>query len=242
MKKNLMSLLTLIGFVTIFAACSSDNNKDEKPKIEDEALVAQWNVDKSPLILELKPKEDVPADQYTIAVPDIPNVMEAQDVSLELIPMFGPVVITPKLKAVLKSVSFNDDLSITAEYMEDGNVKVSPKGLISYKVITKNELMQVQLDAKAIIKEAEITDELLVNIITQALKEPIQLKYNIEDDTLNCFIDMEIMTKLIPTIKAAIGNLELHEVILTEINNVIAQLPRIAEQTDIFKLGLSLVK
>lgn len=239
MRKKFMNLFALVGLVALFAACSSDNDDDnKKPSIVDPALVGQWNTTKESLLLNWTPADGVEPEDFTIHVPTIPEVMEEQDIQIAFLTMMAGPMGSPMLQGVLKSVSFLENSDITAEYKEDEVWKTSPKGLISYNVITINELMSVKLNASNIIKEAGITDPEVIKALTAAFKESISLKYKVEGDNLTCFIDKDLLNSFLPRIQSILSGLTLDESMLAMINGMLKQLPGIMEKTDVFEVGL----
>ena len=96
--------------------------------------------------------------------------------------------ISPKLKALLKDVTFQADGNIVATYVKDGKDVVSPINLANYYF--KDGKLYVTLNIDMIIQAATKADnnEELMKLITDLMQTPLMSALS-EGFPLNCVID-----------------------------------------------------
>lgn len=249
MKKNLMSLLTLIGFVTIFAACSSDNDDSNRIK---SPIVGTWTLDsvvkgdqmqQSPVQLVWTKKEGVAEEDFTINLGFMP--MPIDEKVTTLIEQFAGAM----LETVLQSVTFHNDANITAKYNEVTNDSEnakwvdSPKGLVSFSPMNETQIA-VKLNIDAIVKEAEIADQSTIKLLNQFLSESIPVHYSINGEKLRCYVDLDFIGPKIDAIISVIKDLPEESLgsFGSIIQIIIPQIPGLLENTDVFEIGLRLKK
>lgn len=242
MKKSLFAFIAVLGLVGLFSACSSDGDNKEN-FVVDEALLGQWNLSKEATTIQWDPKEGIPNEEFSIHLPEISALgMPEQDLQLAIIPLMGPVIVNPMLSNLLQNISFLENGDIIATYAENGAWVNSPKGLISYGVIAKNEILSVKLSAENIIAQANITDKEVIKALKKAFKERISLKYSIENEALSIFIDKDSLNDFLPRIKSILSGLKLEKETLDLINGILVQMPDVLNKTEVFKFGLNLDK
>lgn len=212
---------------------------------ENPLLGATWKMDGSTFIW----KSSVDLEQIF----DEPYEMEN---AAKLLNMF---LISPKLKALLKDVTFQADGNIVATYVKDGKDVVSPINLANYYF--KDGKLYVTLNIDMIIQAATKADnnEELMKLITDLMQTPLMSALS-EGFPLNCVIDdkgvaniyideaflkpiltvvlnnafvMDKITSILPNDNPAIGNL---------VKAVLGQMPAIVEGTTELRFGLNLKK
>lgn len=141
---------------------------------ENPLLGATWKMDGSTFIW----KSSVDLEQIF----DEPYEMEN---AAKLLNMF---LISPKLKALLKDVTFQADGNIVATYVKDGKDVVSPINLANYYF--KDGKLYVTLNIDMIIQAATKADnnEELMKLITDLMQTPLMSALS-EGFPLNCVID-----------------------------------------------------
>lgn len=242
MKKNVFAFWALIAVVGILTACSSDGDNKENFVI-DEALLGQWDLSTVATTIQWDSKEGIPSEEFTIHLPEVSALgMPEQDLQLAIIPLMGPMIVNPMLSNLLQNISFLENGDIIATYSENGAWVNSPKGLISYGVIAKNEILSVKLNAENIIAQANITDKEVIKALKKAFKERISLKYSIENEALSVFIDKDSLNDFLPRIKSILSGLQLEKETLDLINGILVQMPDVLNKTEVFKFGLNLDK
>ena len=242
MKKNLFTLLMVFGCVGLFAACSS-SSKDEVVEI-DSPLVGAWNLNEAgSVIFNWEAIEGVSDKEFALKIPEIPNLMEAQDYEVSSLVEMVKMILPGVLKTKIKTINFLENGNITAHYFDgaDNSWKDSPEGLATYKVLSKNKL-SVQLHAKAIIEEAGIKDEQSIAAMTKYMIEPFVVNYDLgkDDNELDCFVDKAFVTKYMKELLPVLQSGVISEDAKPIVEDLLGQLKGLFEQTEKFELGLSL--
>lgn len=242
MKKNLFTLLMVFGCVGLFAACSS-SSKDEVVEI-DSPLVGAWNLNEAgSVVFNWEAIEGVSDKEFALKIPEIPNLIEAQDYEVSSLVGMVKMILPGVLKTKIKTINFLENGNITAQYFDgaDNSWKDSPEGLATYKVLSKNKL-SVQLHAKAIIEEAGITDEQSIAAMTKYMKEPFVVNYDLgkDDNELDCFVDKAFVTKYMKELLPVLQSGVISEDAKPIVEDLLGQLKGLFEQTEKFELGLSL--
>ncbi|HJD93330.1 hypothetical protein, partial [Bacteroides coprosuis] len=221
--------------------CSSDDDDNKDPEEETSKLVGTWNLDStSPLIFEWEAKEGVKDFQIVLPKENGEQVLEVS----QLIDMAKSFV-NPKLKTVIETVTFHKDGNITASYKDQQATEFteSVKGLATYKVLPKEKL-SVQLHADAIIKEAKVTDEMSIEMMTKYMKEPFVISYDLDknDTELECYLDLEFVKKYMKMVPNILESGVIPENLQPAIKSIFEQVDDLFGKTEEFELGLNMNK
>ena len=209
MKKNLFTLLMVLGCIGLFTACSSsdseeDNNGGSGDEVTVEgawkvntkdALDSDWEPEDIKISLDIIPllegfkdgKNDVVLSEFQAKLKkEGKSTIDLTTGAIaELVESYGSAGIAEELKTVI----FDEDSNIRATY--DGATTASPKGLATYK-LGKASTMSVQLYAAEIIKEADV-DANVGAILKKVLHRPFTVVYDLDkkEKTLECGLDKE---------------------------------------------------
>lgn len=196
MKKNLLYLFAILFLAGSISACSSDDDDDV---VSNEHIVGTWKLDPitigenlSPLELVIVRKNGVEDKDFSIMEGLLPG-----EAAMEM----GSQLAGGVVGQVLDEIFFKENMNIVAKYKEmDGKEPIgewltSPEGLAKYKYLKGNKLL-LSLDANAIIKEAQIENEMMISMINKFLKDDFKLLCTFNNDftTLKITADLLDMT------------------------------------------------
>lgn len=195
MKKNLFYLFAIVFMAVGVTACSSSDDDS----VSNEKVVGVWElngalkedntVESSPLLLNIKRKAGV-ADKDFIIMGLLPG-----ETAMEL----GSSIAGGLIMSVLEEINFKDNLNIVAKYKElkdnkpTGEWLTSPDGLATYKCLSGDRLL-LSLDSKAIIKEANLDNEIIEELIRKFLGQSLKLQCVFNEDLTTMTISVDLLS------------------------------------------------
>lgn len=261
MKKNLFTLLTVFGLAGLFSACSSDGDKTiDLVEIAGPAeIIGAWKLDVEyqpdeegwfdvmvvmPLSMKWERKEGVEDKDFSV------HVMNT-DIIGEDAANLGGTFMSESLLKVLNKITFHSDVTITAEYADgskDGSEeavdiiwKESSKSLVSYHYKSKTQIL-VDLHLDEIIREADIKDQKMIDLMEEFLSEPIPVNYKRTDNKLSLYLGLDFLGPILDKMLPLVKDLPLDEAMKTMVNGIVDQIPGLMENTEVFEISLNLKK
>lgn len=247
MKKNLLYLFAILFLAGSVSACSSDNDDEV---VSNEHIVGTWKLDPikigenlSPLELVIARKNGVKDEDFSI----MGGLFKGESAMQMGSQIAGGIVGT-----VLDEIIFKENMNIVAKYKEMNGMEpigewlTSPDGLAKYKCLKGNRLL-LSLDAKAIIKEAQIEDEMMISMINKFLKDDFKLLCTFNNDFTTLKITADLLEMTNKNIKPIFDNLlELPEKALEDlggkdfIENLAKELPIMFKNASKFEANIYL--
>lgn len=248
MKKYfyLLAVICTLGFT----ACSSDDDNNNTQRLE--ALEGTWNVEKTvtkdeglydgSVQLNWEGKEGT---SINIPMGDASIPMDIKQTALPL----AANMANTSLPTVFKSVTFNADGTLTAQYKDEATDTdwKTATGYATYKVVNDN-LIMLYLNSDKITENLDAEEKAqLSNILNQYSKEgiPVNLRWNSDKSKVYFYVDKNFVQPLITSLAAMLDKVQETEdnaETLKMIKGIATQLPTIMSNTTKFEAGIELQK
>ena len=249
MKKNLFYLFALICSMSLFTACSDDDDDTKDP------VIGTWKVP----AVELDENSSIVGGSVFMTW-DAPEDTYLSFLPVSALPSLAMQLGSTLLPQVLQNVTFGADGSIVASYSSAGVDmsgespvtpvwETSPADYATFK-LQGNGKMLLFLNLEKIMAEANTKAD-ITTVISQLLalvKNGIPLNYALSEDNkeVKIFIDKDFMTtiaamgpaisELIPDDPDALGSFG------PMLKGILTDLPTAMSKTTKFELGLNLKK
>lgn len=185
MKKNLFYLFALICSMSLFTACSDDD--DDKI---DSPVVGAWTL--QPLVLD---------DNTAIVTAPVQLAIEPADPTIAVFVNIGQQVLGQMLPEMLKSVEFLDNGKIKATYVEDGTTKTDDTHASYNKVSDSQIRVYLHLD--------EFKNEEMYKPFASLIEEGIPMNFTVKENKMTILIEQTYMQKkVLPVVDALIAGLD----------------------------------
>ena len=265
MKKNLFTLLMVFGCIGLFAACSS-SSKDDLVEI-DSPLVGVWNVSDaervdvdngylylSPLTVEWIRRDGVDEKEFALNI----NLGTDEEPLIIPIPVDDAAHAASNMGSMavsqgLSEIEFHADGNITALYSEQkldlggeiieidkDKLKISPKGLASFRSHPSNDQIKLTLNINEIVKL--VGQPSLKPILENILGEGVTVNYKLEGDHLFFSLDKETIEPYMQGIIEVLDKMDAEDLGDTGslIKGALADIPRVLGLTEKLTVKLSL--
>lgn len=184
MKKNLFYLFALVCAMSLFTACSDDDDD-----VIDSPVVGEWT---------LQPLEV--GDNATILSSPIQLAVEPGDETIALFMNLGQQVLGQMLPEMLKKVEFLDNGKISATYVEDGVTKTDDTHASFAKVSDSQIKVYLHLD--------EFKNEEMYQPFASLIAEGVPMNFAVNGNKMTILIEQSyLQNKVLPVVDALISNL-----------------------------------
>lgn len=239
MKKYfyLLAVICTLGFT----ACSSDDDNNNTQRLE--ALEGTWNVEKTD---ESSHEGSVKLNWEGKEGTSI-NITKdyALDLKKEALPLAASMA-NASLPTVFKSVTFNADGTLTAQYKDeatDSDWKTAT-GYATYKVVNDN-LITLYLNTDKITEGLDAEEKAqLSNILNQYSQGiSVNLRWNSDKSKVYFYVDKNFVQSLLTTLLAQLEKIQdTKDESLQLLKGIATQLPTIMNNTTKFEAGIELQK
>lgn len=245
MKKYfyLLAVICTLGFT----ACSSDDDNNNTQRLE--ALEGTWNVEKTvdkeeglydgSVQLNWEGKEGT---SINIPMGDASMPMDIKQTALPL----AANMANASLPTVFKSVTFNADGTLTAQYKDEATDTdwKTATGYATYKVVNDN-LITLSLNTDKITEGLDAEEKAqLSNILNQYSQGiPVNLRWNGDKSKVYFYVNKEFVQSLLTTLLAQLEKIQdTKDESLQLLKGIATQLPTIMNNTTKFEAGIELQK
>lgn len=245
MKKYfyLLAVICTLGFT----ACSSDDDNNNTQRLE--ALEGTWNVEKTvakeeglydgSVQLNWEGKEGT---SINIPMGDASMPMDIKQTALP----FAANMANTSLPTVFKSVTFNADGTLTAQYKDEATDPdwKTATGYATYKVVNDN-LITLYLNTDKITEGLDAEEKAqLSNILNQYSQGiPVNLRWNGDKSKVYFYVNKEFVQSLLTTLLAQLEKIQdTKDESLQLLKGIATQLPTIMNNTTKFEAGIELQK
>ncbi len=242
MKKYFYLLAVICTLV--FTACSSDDDNNNTQRLE--ALEGTWNVEETDeSSYEGSVKLNWEGEENTsinIPMGDTPITMDLKKQALPL----AANMANASLPTVFKSVTFNADGTLTAQYKDEATDTdwKTATGYATYKVVNDN-LITLYLNTDKITEGLDAEEKAqLSNILNQYSKDiPVNLRWNGDKSKVYFYVKKEFVQSLLTTLLAQLEKIQdTKDESLQLLKGIATQLPTIMNDTTKFEAGIELQK
>ena len=244
MKKYfyLLAVICTLGFT----ACSSDDDNNNTQRLE--ALEGTWNVEETvakeglydgSVQLNWEGKEGT---SINIPMGDASIPMDIKQTALPL----AANMANTSLPTVFKSVTFNADGTLTAQYKDEATDTdwKTATGYATHKVVNDN-LITLYLNTDKITEGLDAEEKTqLSNILNQYSKGiPVNLRWNGDKSKVYFYVKKEFVQSLLTTLLAQLEKIQdTKDESLQLLKGIATQLPTIMNNTTKFEAGIELQK